>query len=142
MNAPSPFQGFADDSSFIVMDGMSIREDALIFKALQKEVFSVKINHSFSSIPSDTKSFREKIKTDLLGLGKFVEINNPERIRISGSEKYIWSYFPDVMLDKIQVGHTVLLDLENMYRTSEKIVFELIRKVKSKKLLSQLLHFF
>lgn len=133
LNAPSPFQSVIDDFCFIVMDGMSIREGALIFKALQKEGFAPKISYSFSSIPSDTQSFREKIKSNLLG--KFEEINNPEKIRISGKEKYIWSRFPDIMLDKIQVGRTVISDLENMYKTSEKIVFELLRKINSKKII-------
>ncbi|MEA2005692.1 MAG: hypothetical protein U9O50_05475 [Acidobacteriota bacterium] len=135
LNVPLPFQNATNDSCFVVMDGMSIREGALIFKALQKEGFVPKVNYSFSSIPSDTQSFREKIKSGLSRLGKFVEINNPKKIRISGEEKYIWSCFPDVMLDKIQVGRTVISDLENMYETSEKIVFELLRKIKSKKII-------
>ncbi|MCL6500834.1 MAG: hypothetical protein K6T16_02260 [Candidatus Pacearchaeota archaeon] len=135
LNEPSPFQNPPADTCFIVMDGMSIREGALIFKALQKEGFASKINYSFSSVPSDTQSFREKIKSDLAGSEKFVEINNPKKIRVSGEEKYIWSYFPDVLLDKIQVGHTVVSDLENMYKTSEKIVFELLREINSKKII-------
>jgi len=135
LNKPSPFQNHVQDSCFIVMDGMSIREGALIFKALQKEGFTPKANYSFSSIPSDTKSFREKIKPDLEGSDRFVEINNPKQIRISGKEKYIWSYFPDVLLDKIQVGRTVISDLENMYNTSERIVFELLKKIDAKKII-------
>lgn len=131
----SPFKNVTDDPCFIVMDGMSVREGALIFKALQKEGFAPKVNYSFSSIPSDTQSFREKIKSDLAGSGKFVEINNPKKIRISGEEKYIWSYFPDVMLDRIQVGHTVISDLESMYKTTEKIIFELLSKIRSKKII-------
>lgn len=135
LNVPSPFQNAIDEPHFIIMDGMSLREGVLIFKALQKEGFAPKVNYSFSSIPSDTQNFREKIKSDLAGSGKFVEINNPNKIRISGQEKYIWSYFPDVMLDKIQVGRTVISDLENMYNTSEKIVFELLKKINSKKII-------
>ncbi|MEW6621125.1 MAG: hypothetical protein AB1422_17635 [bacterium] len=133
LNEPSPFKNASDDACFIVLDGMSIREGALIFNALQKEGFATKVHYSFSSIPSATQSFREKIKSDLAGSGRFVEVNNHKKIRISGEEKYIWSYFPDAMLDKIQVGRTVISDLENMYKTSEKIVFELLRKINSKK---------
>ncbi len=135
LNKPSPFQNAEQDFCFIVMDGMSIREGALIFRALQKEGFTPKVNYSLSSIPSDTQSFREKIKTDLAGSEKFVEINNPRQVRISGKERYVWSYFPDVMLDKIQVGRTVISDLENMYKTSEKIVFELQKKINAKKII-------
>jgi hypothetical protein len=134
LNVPSLFQSATNDFSFVVMDGMSIREGVLIFRALQKEGFTPKVSYSFSSIPSDTRSFREKIKFDLAGSDKFVEINNPKKIRILGQERYIWSYFPDVMLDKIQVGRTIISDLENMYKTSEKIVFELLSKINSKKI--------
>jgi ribosomal protein S8 len=135
LNEPSPFQNVTDESCFIIMDGMSIREGILIFKALQKEGFVSKISYSFSAIPSDTQSFKEKIKSDLSDSGKFIEINHPKKIRISGQEKYIWSYFPDVMLDKIQIGRTVISDLENMYKTSEKIVFELLSKINSKRII-------
>lgn len=135
LNEPSPFLNVTDDSSFIVMDGMSIREGVLIFKALQKEEFNPRITYAFSAIPSDTQSFREKMKSNLSGSERFIEINNPRKITISGEEKYVWSYFPDVMLGKIQVGHTVISDLENMYKTCEKIVFELLSNINSKKII-------
>jgi len=134
LNSPSLFHGTANDFCFVVMDGMSIREGVLIFKALQKVGLTPKVSYSFSSIPSDTQSFREKIKSGSAVSDRFVEINNPKQIRLSGREKYIWSYFPDVMLDKIQAGHTVISDLENMYRTAEKIVFELLKKINSEKI--------
>lgn len=136
LNTPTPFHESTADTSFIVMDGMSVREGVLIFKSLKKDGITANLSYSLSAIPSDTHSFKEKIKSDLGSkLNKFVEINNPNKIRISGVEKYIWSYFPDVMLDKIQSGRTVISDLENMYKTSEKIIFELIKKTKSKKII-------
>lgn len=135
LNEPSPFHNLAPSSCFIIMDGMSMREGALILNALQKEGLSPRVNYSFSAIPSDTQSFREKVKFDVPGSGKFVEINNPNKIRISGKENYIWSHFPDVMLDKIQVGHTVISDLENMYRTTEKIVLRLLERIEAKKII-------
>lgn len=144
LDTSSPFKNATADSCSIIMDGMSIREGALLFKALQNEGFTAKINYSFSATPSDTQTFRKKISSELSavitaqgglpGTTKFIEVNNHKKIRISGEEKYIWSHFPDVMLDKIQVGHTVISDLENMYRISEKIVFELLRKINSKKI--------
>jgi len=135
LNEPSPFQKGAPDECFIVMDGMSIREGVLIFKSLQRQGIVSKINYFLSAIPSDTQSFREKIKSDLSGKDKFVEINNPKKVRISQDVRYIWSYFPDVMLDKIQVGHTVISDLENMYKTAEEVILEVLERIKSKKLI-------
>lgn len=135
LNVPSYFKNKTPEACFVVMDGMSVREGVLIFKALQSQNITSSVSYSLSAIPSDTQSFREKIKSDLSHLDKFVDINNPKSIRISGEEKYIWSYFPDVMLDKIQAGHTVISELENMYKTAEKIVLELVRKIKSKKII-------
>lgn len=135
LNEPSPFQKKTPDICYIVMDGMSIREGVLVFNALQKRGIASKICYSLSSIPSDTQNFREKIKSDLSGKDKFVEINNPKKIRISPDVRFIWSYFPDVMLDKIQVGRTVISDLENMYKTTEKIIFELLKRIESKKII-------
>lgn len=134
LEVPSFFKDTIDNTCLIVMDGMSIREGVLILNALEKDGFVAKMYYSFSSIPSDTQSFRKKIKSNLSSKN-FIEINNPKNIRISGEEKYIWSYFHDAMLDKIQVGRTIISDLKKMYETTEKIVFELLSKVKSKKIL-------
>ena len=135
LNEPSPFRKETSDVCFILMDGMSIREGVLIFNALQKQGLAPKMSHFLSAIPSDTQSFRGKIKSDLSGKDKFVEINNPKKIRISPDVRYIWSYFPDVLLDKIQIGHTVISDLENMYKTTEEIVFEVLERIESKKVI-------
>jgi len=135
LNGRSPFQNSTSDDCFLVMDGLSIREGVLIFNALKKLDITTKIDYFFSGIPSDTQSFREKIKSHLSGKDKFVEINNPKKIRISEKERLIWSYFPDVMLDKIQVGHTVISDLESMYKITEKIIFEVVERVDSKKII-------
>jgi len=135
LNKSSPFQKGTSDVCYIVMDGMSIREGVLVFNALQKRGIAPKINYSLSAIPSDTQSFREKIKSDLSVKDKVVEINNPKKIRISQDVRYIWSYFPDVMLDKIQVGRTVISDLENMYKTTEEIIFEVLERIESKKII-------
>ena len=48
--------------------------------------------------------------------------------------KYIWSYFPDVMLDKIKTGHTVISSLEEMYEVVEKIVIEILAVLKAEKI--------
>ncbi len=135
LNEPSPFQKGTPDVCYIVMDGMSIREGVLIFKTLQRQGIASKMNYFLSAIPSDTQSFREKIKAHLSDRDKFVEINNPKEIRISPDVRFIWSYFPDVMLDKIQVGHTVISDLENMYKTTEKIILEVLERINSEKII-------
>jgi len=119
------------DSVVVIMDGMSIRESALLSKRLEKEGYNVKHGFNFSAVPSDTEFFREKIRKSM---NDFNQINNPENIKLTGREKYIWSQFPDVMLDKIQAGHTVISSLEEMYKVVEKIVLEILSKIKAERI--------
>ena len=119
------------DAAIVIMDGMSIRESALLYKSLKNKGYNVKHEFNFSAVPSDTEFFRKKIKKPI---SEFHQINNPKNIRFSGYEKYIWSYFPDVMLDKIKTGHTVISSLENMYKIVEKIVLEILSRLKARRI--------
>lgn len=132
-NATLPCDEVNNDFCYIILDGMSLREGVLLYNNLKNSGFSAKIRYSLSALPSDTKSFREKIKKDFKD--RFKYINNPKNINIDGDEQYIWSYFPDILLDKIQVGHTIISDLESMYKTTEKILFDLIDKINTRKIL-------
>lgn len=135
VNSLSPFKCASEDTCFIVMDAMSIREGIFLYRALCKKGFTTKISYSLSSIPSDTLSFREKIRSELSVYPKFFPINNHKKVLISGNENYIWSQFPDVMLDKIRVGRTIISDIEEMYEITEKIVFGLIKQTNFKKII-------
>jgi len=125
------FQTFSK-CCFIVMDGLSLRESALLYKNLQKKDLKVIHRFNYSSVPSDTEMFREKTE---ISMNRFIQINNPNNIRLSGDEKYIWSFFPDIMLDKIKTGHTVISSLEEMYKIVEKIVLNIISQIKVNKLI-------
>ncbi|MCK4308255.1 hypothetical protein KAW50_08530 [candidate division WOR-3 bacterium] len=129
VNKSSVFQEYSD-TTFIVMDGMSFREGVLIYNMLKKD-YETMLGFDFSAVPSDTLAFREKTG---VSMGNFKEINDPKNIRVSSDEKYVWSYFPDIMLDKIRVGHTVISSLEEMYETTAKIIGELVNKLKSGKI--------
>ncbi|RJS73090.1 hypothetical protein CW714_03620 [Methanophagales archaeon] len=131
INEPSIFQKYGD-ASFIVMDGMSFREGVLVYNTLKSEGYETRLNFGFSAIPSETLEFRDKMG---VSMSNFKEINNPENIRLGGDEKFLWSQFPDVMLDKIQVGRTVISSLEKMYETTAKIVEDLVDKLKSDKII-------
>ncbi|GAB6076772.1 hypothetical protein [Desulfurobacterium crinifex] len=131
LNRKNVFQMYKDEV-IVVMDGMSLRESILLHRKLEIEGYKVKHSLNLSALPSDTEIFREKIGKSI---SEFLNINNPENIRLSGDEKLIWSYFPDVMLDKIKVGQTVISSLKEMYKTTEKIILEILRKVKTKKLI-------
>ena len=105
-----------------------IWEGVLIYKAIKQQGFEVKLSHNFSGIPSTTEAFRVEMAKLGSKIG-FTEINKPKQIRISGNERFMWSYFPDVMLDKIQVGHTVISSLESMYKTSQDILMKILSKL-------------
>ena len=119
------------NAAIVVMDGMSIRENVLLCKFLKDAGYNIKHGFNLSAIPSDTEFFREKIKKPM---SNFFQINNPGNIRLTGDEKYIWSYFPDVMLDKIKTGHAVISSLEEMYKVTEKIVLEILSKIRAEKI--------
>lgn len=127
VNEPCVLQE-SEDTCFVVMDGMSLREGVLVSKALKSKGYETKMDFGFSALPSETLPFREKAG---IFMGIFKEINNPRDIRLNGDEKFVWSQFPDVMLDKIQVGSTIISSLEEMYKTTEAIVKELIDKLEA-----------
>ncbi len=120
------------DATVVIMDGMSMRESALLYKVLKDEGYNVKHKFNFSAVPSDTEFFREKIAKSM---SNFSQINNPKSIRLAGDEKHIWSYFPDIMLDKIKIGHAVISSLEDMYKIVEKIVIEILSKINAKRVI-------
>ena len=124
----SIMQRKSSEASFVVMDGMSLREGVLIYDMLKRGGYEARISHGFSAVPSDTFAFREKLG---VSLSSFREVRGHKNIRLSGDEKYVWSYFPDIMLDRIRVGRAVISSLEEMYDISAKIVKVLLSKLEA-----------
>lgn len=118
-----------EGASILIMDGMSLREGALICKML-KDNYRAELRYGFSAIPSDTSQFREKN-----AISGFKEINDADNIRLKGDEKIVWSQFPDVMLDKIQVGRTIISSLENMYKRCEDIVRTVVETLENERII-------
>jgi hypothetical protein len=131
INEPSVLRKGDDGVSFVAMDGMSFREGVLVYDMLKEEGYDTRISCGFSTVPSDTHKFREKLD---VSIKDFKEIRSHKDIRVSGDEKYLWSYFPDVMLDKIQAGHAVISSLEEMYDITATIVKTLVGKLKTKRI--------
>lgn len=125
---PSVIKKKVESTSFVVMDGMSFREGALIYNVLKKEGYETKMSYGFSAIPSDTHVFQENLD---VSMGSFRQIKGHKNIRVRGDEKYLWSYFPDIMLDRIHVGHAVISSLEEMYDITAKIVKVLVSGLKA-----------
>ena len=128
VNEPTVLQKEKEESSFVVMDGMSFREGVLVYDMLRRGGYETRIDYSFSAVPSDTHTFREKLD---VSMDNFKAIKSHKNIRVSGDERYVWSYFPDIMLDRIHVGHAVISSLEEMYDITAKIVRTLVDKLKA-----------
>lgn len=128
------FEEYEDHNNccFIILDGMSFRESALIYNKLIKKGLNVKHSFNFSAIPSETEFFREKIPVKM---NDFEIVNKINNIQVPSYSRYVWSQFPDIMLDKIKAGLTVISSLEHMYETTERIVFELLSQIKAKKII-------
>lgn len=131
-----PLQKPEDGVSYIVFDGLSLREGVLIYKNLKKKGLDVEISLSYSMVPSTTEAFRDKI--DFARLKRelsYAEITDANHIQLSGKENFIWSRFPDVLLDKIQSGRTLISSLENMLHTTLGLCFKLLDRLSSKKII-------
>jgi len=128
VNEPPVLQKEKEGTSFVVMDGMSFREGVLVYDMLKREGYETRIGYGFSAVPSDTHCFREKLD---VSMDNFKAIKSHKNIRVSGDERYVWSYFPDIMLDRIHVGHAVISSLEEMYEITAKIAKTLVGKLKA-----------
>ena len=128
VNEPPVLQKEKEGTSFVVMDGMSFREGVLVYHMLKREGYETRIGYGFSAVPSDTHTFREKLD---VSMDNFKATKSYKNIRVSGDERYVWSYFPDIMLDRIHVGHAVISSLEEMYEITAKIVKTLVGKLKA-----------
>lgn len=124
-----------DDNGLVFLDGFSIREGVLLFNALKNLKYQVTLGYSFSVIPSDTLSFRDKLKKDNPGLKNFKEIKSADHINLSKNDRLIWSFFPDILLGNIQIGRTIISSIKNMYNTTEKIVNDIFEKIDAKKII-------
>ncbi|KXB04915.1 hypothetical protein AKJ49_01575 [candidate division MSBL1 archaeon SCGC-AAA382A03] len=118
----------------IFLDSFSIRE-AILLKEKLKEKTDCKLTYSFSAIPSDTKSYKEKIDySKLKKNNKHTEIKDMESLEIEGDEKIIWSDFPDALLESLSEGKTILGTVTETYKKLEKLVLKLIEQLNHDKI--------
>lgn len=119
----------------LFLDSLSIREAVLLKEALQKKRIESKLTYSFSAIPSDTQSYKEKIGFSALKKrAKFSEINNLKSWHLDGDEKIIWSDFPDALLESLSKGKTILSTVTETYKEIENLIFEVITQLNSDKI--------
>jgi hypothetical protein len=109
-----------EEGTFVVMDAMSVREAALFTEYLDSRGRDPTIGYSFSSVPSETIPYRERV-----GYGEIkreykttdVKTDDPT---LDGDEDLVWCRYPDALLENIQEGKTKVSTIEEMYEKTER----------------------
>lgn len=108
-----------DNGAFVVMDAMSVREAALFVDRLEDESYNPTVGYSFSTVPSETTPYRERVGySDLKSEYKTASVKSQE-LSLDGDERLVWCRFPDALLESIQEGKTKLSSIEEMYEKTQ-----------------------
>lgn len=108
-----------NESVLIIMDGMSIREAPLFVDFFNGAGYETDIGYAFSSLPSETETFRERIKYKEMRNEYKTHLVRKQDPRLDGDERIIWCRFPDALTEKIQEGKTKLSSIEEVYEKTE-----------------------
>lgn len=112
----------------VFLDGLSLRE-AILFQNDLKDKYSVDLNYSFSSLPSDTINF--KSNSDLNFNDNCYIINDSKLTSINGNEKIYSSRFPDAFMENIQEGNTIIQTIPEIYNKTFEILINLLDRIVS-----------
>lgn len=108
-----------DDGAVVVMDAMSVREGALFVDLLKEEGYDPTVSNSFSTVPSETTPYRERVGySDLKKEYKTASVQS-QAPSLDGDERLVWCRFPDALIESIQEGKTKLSSIEEMYEKTE-----------------------
>ena len=118
-----------EDGTLLMMDSMSVREASLFVQFLQGEDTDLSIGYSYSTVPSETMPFRERVGySDLKKEYKTASVKSQEP-SLDGDERIVWCRFPDALLENIQEGKTKLSSIEEMYEKSETALRNIIAQL-------------
>lgn len=117
----------------IVMDSMSLREAVYC----QKRIDNLEIvGYTFSSLPTETKPFREKLSSKKGDRKQIILRNwNPEDITIDRDADIIWSPFPDKFLENIQAGTIRISSIDDSFEKTHTLLKAIIQMVEAEKLM-------
>ncbi|WP_280585077.1 alkaline phosphatase [Halorubrum sp. Boch-26] len=108
-----------EDGTFVVMDAMSVREASMFVDMLEDEGHEPETGFSFSSVPSETKFYRDRVDYSQIKKDhKTADVKSQEP-SLDGDEEIIWCRYPDALLENIQEGKTKLSSIEEMYEKTE-----------------------
>lgn len=118
-----------EDGTLIMMDSMSVREASLFVQFLQSGDSDLSVGYSYSTVPSETMPFRERVGySDLKKEYKTASVKSQEP-SLDGDERIVWCRFPDALLENIQEGKTKLSSIEEMYEKSETALRNIIAQL-------------
>lgn len=124
-----------EKEKLVILDMLSIREAVLLREHLEEKGFEVNLDYSFSALPSDTESFKDKIELDERKKElKFEKIRNIENFSLAGDEDFVWSSFPDAILEGIQEGRTVTSSEGEVYRKTENHLDQILEELDGDKI--------
>ncbi|KZX49203.1 hypothetical protein [Haloarcula sp. K1] len=108
-----------DGGTFVVMDAMSVREAAMFVDMLEDRGHEPETGYSFSSVPSETKFYRDRVGySDLKKEHKTASVKSQDP-SLDGDEEIVWCRYPDALLENIQEGKTKLSSIEEMYEKTD-----------------------
>lgn len=123
-----------EDGTFVVMDAMSVREAGLFMDYLLDEGYDPSIDYSFSTVPSETIPYRERVGySDIKKEHKTGTVKSDEP-SLDGDEDLVWCRFPDALLENIQEGKTKLSSIEEMYEKTERTFARIVDQLDAERI--------
>jgi hypothetical protein len=120
-----------EDGTFIVMDGMSVREAALFVKDLQEDGYDLSVDHSYATVPSNTTPYKQSVNYSEKERDHNVTTVTDQDPQLNGDEEIVWCRFPDSLIENIQEGKTKLSDFEEAYQKTVTVLRSLLSQLET-----------
>ncbi|MCK8825904.1 hypothetical protein [Fuchsiella alkaliacetigena] len=122
--------------TYLLMDALSLRELGLFYDSLEQKGYQLKIDYTFSALPSQTRFYKEKMRFDIVERNiKFREIRDYQDIKVRGNEQLIWSRYPDTLIEDIRSGQSLKSDLEETYKKTKQVLFTVLDNLDKEKII-------
>lgn len=116
----------------VIMDSLSLREAMLLENDL-KEKYTVELSYSFSPLPSETESFKQKV----FGRTNISQWDNPDfkylhdlsgiSVLPESDTLTIWTQAPDDKLHHTRSGHSEPWSMDDVYADTQQLVHEILK---------------
>lgn len=124
------------DLAYLLMDGLSLREFGLLYDSLRQQDYQIELDYSFSALPSETIFYKEKMRYDIVEREiKSRDIKDYKDIKLWGNEQFVWSRYPDTLIEDIRSGQSLKSDLEETYNKMEKVLFTVLNDLEKEKII-------